>query len=110
MARFLVIHVLRFRFEEQPKRARQGRRSRLREDALQSGAGKSRRSRLTGLTRSAAADVSRLTGRRAGTPQASELQADTRRQPVVPPQLHRSRELDTPLPTPFFDGSRLPRC
>src|ERR1700751_4467409 len=51
------------------------RRSRLREDALQCRAGKGPCSRLNEPTWSAAADLNRLTGRQAGTLQASELHA-----------------------------------
>jgi hypothetical protein len=67
-----------FIFEEELKRARQADALKLHDDALQLSAGKWPAQRSHELTRSAAVGLSRLTERRVGTLQASELQAAAR--------------------------------
>jgi len=83
------------------------RRSRLRENALQVGAGKWPRSRRNRRTWAAAAELSPLTGSRAGKFQATELQAEMRWARVAIDRLRLQLQLSCP-PPPALADSRHP--
>src|SRR6516164_6406914 len=83
------------------------RRSRLRENALQVGAGKWPRSRRNRRTWAAAAELSPLTGPRAGKFQATELQAEMRWARVAIDRLRLQLQLSCP-PPPALADSRHP--
>ena len=88
-----------------------GRRSRLRENALQFGTGKWPRCSPKRADVRAAANFSRLTGRQAGKPQASELQAETREARLAIDRLHLRLQLSCPPPPPLADSHHpVKRC
>src|SRR6516225_167294 len=104
-------HVGAFGFEEEPKRARQADALDFAKTLYNSVQESGRAARPKRADVRAAANFSRLTGRQAGKPQASELQAETREARLAIDRLHLRLQLSCPPPPPLADSHHpVKRC